>query len=324
MSKHAVNNILNRVAANRKTTTAGTNTKRSNVVANTTGFDPIGSDLCRVRVELHGTANMDGKQLRQAVSAALGEGVEPVIGTFQQLPEVAGVATREFVGLVTKGMCTRIMDVASVRAKYSEVTTAKNVLMDNTDNTVWNMTPSGSGQVVLSRQVDEDLSDLLALARVANNKNRNYKDALVVMANTAAYSRFYNPVTKSTDHGYICGREANGEVVIASRTLNDLVNVDDRMIITCTNLHADDTEYRIHASLYKGGVKCPSHLIQAMKAQRQKQNVFQTVALVTDTETTLDPESVSYTDMRDYYKQMYAYAPEYYNEFEKMISDHGF
>jgi hypothetical protein len=48
------------------------------------------------------------------------------------------------------------------------------------------------------------------------------------------------------------------------------------------------------------------------------------VALVTETEQPLDPEKVSYENMREYYKQMYAYAPEYYAEFEKMISESGF
>lgn len=322
MSKRAINNILDRVSA--RSTTAGTTANRSNVVANTTGFDPINDDLCRIRVEVHNARTMDAKAIRHAISAALGEGIEPVAGTFQQLPEIAGVATREYVGLVTKGLCTRVVAQADLNSGYSTVTTAKNVLMDNTDNKVWNLTQAGNGQAVLSRQVDEDLTELLAMARMTNTKNRNYKDALVCMANTASYSRFYNPVIKTIDHGYVCGSEANGEIVIASRTLNDLVNVDDRMIVTSTNIHTDDAEYNIHASLYKGGIKCPSHLIQAMKAQRGKQNVFQTVALVTDTETPLDPNTVSYTDMREYYKQMYAYAPQYYNEFEKMISDYGF
>lgn len=329
----AVNNILNRSAARRQSSSVTASTSpdviRGSAVATTTGYEPISSDLCRVRVEIR-NSNTSKEALLASIQSALGENVQPVEGSFQLVVEASGSnATREYIGLVSKGLCTRSIDKTDIGHRYAAV--ASNVLMDSVDDTVWNMTSTGSGALVLSRQVEEDLSELLEMARYRNSGNRNYKAVLTASATTASYARFYNSMTKTLDHGYVCGREENGDIVIASRNLEDLVSVDPREVICASNIHLDNTELEMHRALYKGGIKCPSHLVRAMRTQRTggTDNVFKgdrlkALALATDTETPLDPNSVSYTDMREYYRQMYAYSPEYYEMFEKLITDSGF
>lgn len=326
----AIDNVLKR---SREKQNSADKTQASvlagSAIATTTGYDPISDSLCRVRVEIR-NSNTTKEALSASVKAALGENVQPVRGSFQCIAHDTNSThqTREYVGLVTKGIETRTIEKSSLGERYS--TMAANVLMDSTDDTVWNMATSPSGQIVLSRQVDENLSELIEMARKRNTGNRNYKEALVAIANTASYAHFYNTLTGALDFGYVCGKE-DGKIIVASRALEDLISVDDRELVSASNIHNDDKELDIHRSLHKSGLKCPAHLVRAMKAQRQNTHAglfsgdrAKTVALVTDTQTPLDPHSVSFTDMREYYKQMYAYAPEYYAEFEKLITDSGF
>lgn len=308
----AVANVLSRTASRNSTA----------VYASMVGVSPIDDSLCRIRVSIRGKSN-NPADYRAAIQASLGASVEPIAGSFYRLTAESQGSAVEYVGLVKKGIETRSVDTARFKKDYTVM--AKNVLMDNVDQSVWQLSCNSNGVTVLSRQVDEDLSQLLELARTQNSNNRNYKEPLVALANAASYARFYNPLTGVIDHGYVLGREADGTVVIASRTLNDLVDIDDRMLVTCSNIHLDDTELAIHQSLYKKNVKCPSFLIKSMQAQRDAgSNPFKTVALVTETEQPLDPESVSYDNARNYYKQMFAYAPDYYKEFETIINDYGF
>ena len=310
----AIANVLKRTSERAST---------SSVYASMLGMSPISDDLCRVRVSIRGQSK-NPSEYRAAIQASLGACVEPVMGSFYQVTQDVQGAAVEYVGLVKKGIETRSMATAKVGGRYS--TMAKNILMDNVDQSVWQLASDSNGVTVLSRQVEEDLSQLLEIARLNNSNNkRDYKEPLVAIANAASYARFYNPMLGAIDHGYVLGREADGNVVIASRTLNDLVDVDDRMLVVCSNIHTDDKELAIHQDLYRERVKCPAFLIKSMKAQRDAgNNVFKTVATVNSTEEPLDPQSVSYTDARNYYKQMFAYAPEYYKEFETVINDYGF
>lgn len=297
------------------------NQKRATAIASTTGIDPVSDSVCRVRVSLDNCNWNDPKDLLLAVANTLGDGIIPVEGSYQQVADGDNI----FVGLVTRGIATCTVAESEYKERFTQV--AKNVLMDNADQSVWDLVSNSDGQVVLARQMDENLNDLVAIARSRNPNNKNSHDVEVVHPVTAGYARFYNPIINGLDHGYVCGQEADGTIVAVSRTLNDLVDIDPRMMVTCSNIHVDDNEYEIHAQLNRGNVECPAHLITAMAAQRSVTNPFaraKAIALVTSTEQPLDPESVPYEKVREYYKQMFAYSPEYYNEFEKLINESGF
>lgn len=323
-TKQASQRILERVAARSNTTVAGLSTGVSSINVTSSGFDHISKGLCRVRITASNAVNAKRSDLVSAVNKAFGNGVVAVAGSFQLINELDN-SSAEYVGLITKGLHTQSVATASIPDRFSAI--AKNVLMDETDERVWNLVSENNGVSVLARQVDEDLGELVAIARMSNNQNRDFLSVLVAHAGVGQYARFYNPNTGTLDHGYVCGKEASGEVVIASRTLDDLIAVDDRHIVTSTNIHRDTTEFQIHKELHGHGIKCPSYLIQGMKAQRKPQSLGlgNNVAIASATsETPLDPNSVSYTDLRDYYRQVFAYAPEYYAEFEKIIDSHGF
>lgn len=311
----AVANVLKRTSE-RSSVSSG------NIYASMVGMSPINSEICRVRVSIRGSSN-NPAEYRAAIQASLGANVEPILGSFFTVTQETNRAAMEYVGLVKKGIETRSTTTANLGERYATV--AKNVLMDNVDQSVWQLASDSNGVTVLSRQVEEDISQLLEMARYKNTNNKDYKEPLVAVANAASYARFYNPMLGAIDHGYVLGREEDGNVVIASRALNDLVDVDDRMIVLCNNIHTDDRELAIHQTLYRNNVKCPAFLIPSMKRQRDAgTNVFKTVALVTSTEEPIDPESIPYDDARSYYKQMFAYAPEYYKQFETIINDYGF
>lgn len=324
MLKNTVDNILDRATyklAASGTANPNTGMKRANAVANTSGFDAVSGNVCRVRVEMKNCNWGDSADLLTAVANTLGDGVLPVAGSFQRISPNDNIV----VGLVTRGIATKTISDAEYKSRFTQV--AKNVLMDNEDQSVWDLVSSGDGGVVLARQMDEDLSALVTMARTRNMDNKLSHDVEVMQPVTAGYARFYNPTINSLDHGYLCGAEKDGTLIAVSRTLNDLVEVDARLLVACANIHVSNDEYEIHSQLHRGGVECPAHLIKAMAAQRKDVNPFarnKALALVTETEQPLDPESVSYENMREYYKQMYAYAPEYYADFEKMISESGF
>ena len=320
----AIANVLDRANNNLSQTQGMSHTfnqQRATAIASTSGIDPVSDSVCRVRVELKNCDWNNPKDLLLSVANTLGDGIIPVEGSFQRVDDRNNI----FVGLVTRGIATCTVAESEFNQRFTQV--AKNVLMDNTDQSVWNLVSNEQGQVVLARQLDENLTDLVAIARANNSHNKNFHEVECVNPVTAGYSRFYNVVTSSLDHGYVCGQEESGVLVVASRSLNDLVEVDPRLLVTCSNIHVDNDEYEIHAQLHRGGVECPSHLIKAMAAQREVKNPFArstAIALVTETEQPLDPESVPYENVREYYKQMFAYAPQYYTEFEKLINESGF
>lgn len=320
----AIANILDRAnykIATSQDTHENSHQKRATAVATTSGFDAVSDSVCRVRIEMKNCDWGNKKDMLLAVANTLGDGVIPVIGSFQRINPKDNIV----VGLVTRGIATQSLSETDFQSRFTQV--AKNVLMDNEDQSVWDLVSSKDGGVVLARQVDEDLSTLVAMARTRNMDNKLSHDVESMQPVTAGYARFYNPTIKGIDHGYLCGAEEDGTLIAVSRTLNDLVEVDARLLVACANIHVDANEYEIHAQLHRGGVECPAHLIKAMQSQRANANPFarnKAIALVTETEQPLNPESVSYENMREYYKQMYAYAPEYFADFEKMISESGF
>lgn len=333
IKERAGSNIIERAAKIQGTTVAGLSNHYTNIAVATTGFDPIDKSLCRVRLTI---SNVYGEKptqadFRKAIMASYGNvGIVPVEGSFQPVhtAEATVAGSQEYVGLITKGMQTRMVDAAEIMegGRYASLSSLNNVLMDSVDESVWSLVSNSGGQAVLARQVSEDLNDLVAIARSQDTrKNRNFLQVLVAQPRVAQFARFYNPGTKTIDHGYVCGRDTAGDIVIASRLMDDLINVDDRMVITATNIHREDAELMIHKELNRKGVKCPSFLIAGMKAQRAESKLgFGVTTAAATSETPLDSESVSYTNLRDYYRQVFAYAPEYYNEIEKIIDSHGF
>lgn len=301
-------------------------------VANTVGFSPINGNLCRVRLAIACSQGVPATYLREVASECLAAGLYIVEGSFRALPTQAMTGSRttqEYVGIIRKGINTKTVPVAEIASRFATV--AKNVLMDSEDDSVWTLTAREGGKATLTRNVEEDFSELFALAAVQNSLNRNNKEILIPQTASAHYVSFFNPRTKSVDHGYTVGFEDNRDVVIASRGLDDLITISPEFVISSTNIHMDDEELQIRKDLHRNGVSTPPVVLSSLKAcrasassHRQYSRLTDTAALAPTTESPLDPNEVSFTDLRDYYRQVYAYAPDYYKEIEGMISQMGF
>lgn len=294
------------------------------------GHTPINKALCRVAVELDSQDPLSADDCAMLVMSSLGEGASVVRDSFQ--PQEQGSAI--FVGLVRKSPIQRSMAKSSLKEmekKGHMVRSGKNVMMDSTDNTLWEMREDETGRAVLSRTSAEDLGSLVSLAHVRQPDCRSNLGTTLVTASLGDYVSFFNPRTGGVDFGYYVA-ERQGRAVVISRALVEQISIDPLMVLASANIGLDSTEQRIHYKLSQSGYGVPPVIQSVVNRNiRASQDAvalagrpFAVAALAPNSETPLDPESIPYNDVHGYYAQVYSYAPEYYEQFDKMFKEMGF
>lgn len=192
--------------------------------------------------------------------------------------------------VVTVGFVTpnRIVKELTDDVKASMTTIAKNVMMDPTDKSMWNIARTPSGDCYITRQEDEDLNT--AFAAISSGKHRLGipEIAAVVGCDTkvGTYVGYVDAETASVRFGYVLTRDDTTSTVY-NRDMEE-TTVDNRMIVAAI----------------EGVMGEDNHLERLISASGKK-----TVA------------GLDGKELKDYYKKVYNYSPEFYNQMERIIDE---
>lgn len=170
-------------------------------------------------------------EARAALSKAFGGKARAIAGTFRPVRmEGNRVGMTGFMTLNTE---TKVL-TSEVASHMREM--ASNILMDDVDSSVWNVSESATGQKFITRKLNEDLSELVSLA----STEKYDVPSMSVVASAAStesrkYVAFVNPVTASIDYGYLFG-----DVIVSSDSDSVITEVEDDYVVDAQDLEDTD------------------------------------------------------------------------------------
>jgi len=241
--------------------------------ASITSYDMKSPVLAKVIVATTGNPSAD--EFRQLIAEKFDMRAAPVENSFRELQP--GVS----VGFIRANREVRVVEKAELKASYRIL--SSNILMDNSDKTLWEI-KSGAGGQYLTRQDTEDLSDLVE-ARVYHQRQNVPKlhQLTASRVNSNELVAFVTD-TGSLDYGFVVRSNPERAQVLSSTT-RTLAKVDNELIAGIYQVEIDkDTNKRIGVQLRANGLN-----------PGQKLNAEQ------------------------YYRALFDYSPEYMEEVIKMI-----
>jgi len=175
---------------------------------------------------------------------------------------------------VMAGFLCPNVEVRDYKEESTYKVMASNILMDPEDESLWKLSTSESGNKYLTRQGQEDLSELLSIARTRDPSIPTVASLASDVVNRE-YVAYVDPTEYKMLYGYGIPASA-GTTEVVERNTGKSVIVSNALIVEIAALNDSD--------------------------------VFTEVAAPEDEK-----------GMRDYYKEVYEYAPEYYSMLEEII-----
>lgn len=285
-----------------------------------TSYQPINPTLARV-VVTHANLERVGKtEIRQAIASALGNKARPVEHSFRSVA-TAGVASA--VGFIKLNHESQPYDEKRV-SKMRVL--SKNMLMDEQDDSLWNIRTTADGQRLLCRQVKEDVSELLVTASVHVHRAPAI-ESIASVAFVHDLISFVDPKTETVRVGVVLAAEqlevdgprpAQGqsipdgseflEVLEVPRNIGDLNDSDE--LRADGEMHIAD-RVKESASVYT----IPSNMVIA--AATVKDRSF-------GTEVAAPTNEKSQQALIDYWTQVFSYDPPYLKKFIANIKETNF
>lgn len=278
------------------------------IQADVTSYEVLGEKGVVAKVVANVSGTRKPAAIRRAIEQTLGGRAHCIEASFRAVPTNGDSDSIVVVGFVAAQRESRMIET---RRGLQEI--AKNVLMDTSDNSVWDVRKVG-GKEYMYRQQQENLSELLELAHVRTLGVPRLDKMRTGHTEVANYITYVDTKDAEVRYGYGAGSDGNMTLVMC-RVTGGLTQVDNKAIITVTNFNRDPKERKIHASLIKAGNKLPKILNVHNKV---------TAGVITADAADYDYSNVDYKNLHDYYKAIYAYAPDYFNEIEKIINAYGF
>jgi len=261
------------------------------IVASIQDYKEISPNLCKVVVAFN-TNDADNSQRFNALAALFQGHARPVEGSFRWIPNAAVPAA---VGFIARNVEIKPY-VAAAAASFKAM--ASNLLMDETDNSLWEVHTAGEDKY-LARHSEESLAELVALASLKNEHHRHDIPALARLATADAQSNEYvayvHPQNLELSHGYVMATDSASEegsedtMQVVDVESQDRVDLNPELVVESAFLNGSDLEYI-----------------------RSKQ-----IAV------TFSPDTWNAAEMKAYYRQVFSYAPEYLRELEKIIDSHS-
>lgn len=262
----------------------------------------IGNGLVKVVATITGNFGRDAKSLAKATRTAIHSSVPGTFcinNSFRVIPDTGD--SLRVVGFLAANRQSKVYEAAP-----NLKVIATNVLMDDVDQSVWELAEVG-GKKVMFRQGQEDLSEVLELAHVRDTAAPRVDKLTGGDAHINEYASWVDAENKDVRYGYVVASN-DEKTLVVSRSTGDLEQIDNRCLVAISNFARHPNARRVVASLAKKGQQRPQVLS----------------AMIDKPYESYDFSQVDYNNIRDYYKAVFAYAPEYYAEFERIIDHYGF
>lgn len=234
-------------------------------------------------------------QNRDALASVLGESASLIPNSFRAINTDNPHAHRLLsVGFVSANTLSE--ELTETRASaLKEI--AKNVLMDDHDNSMWQVTQASDGRKFIRRQHNEDLAELMATASVVNTGSvipRRFTEissTTVDHAGSFNYVAYVDVASHQVNYGYVVEEASayNGfKATIQPRDSEEAVYVGAALIV--------EAAYNVDPN---------NRLTSAVKQHVEEAGIPDTEAL------------------KAYYRKEYGYGPEFLRELEAEIDQHA-
>lgn len=287
----------------------------STVTANVVDFQVLSPTLAKV-VATFNTLEATREDLHDAVCAAMKNTAMPVRNSFRALSSYGNPA---MVGFVALNRETKPFTEAAA-AKMTAL--ASNMLMDAVDDSLWEVRSDGAGGKMLCRQQDGDaMRGLLETARVRAPRAPKLEN---VMAGVDAgnFTAFIDPATDSLRFGYVLATDLEITAPPVSGIDLDAVGNEAVEIIPLDSIVDNESDEltgegnRVAERLVED--QAPVIVPASLLVECAELNGSDRVAEVAAPSNVFNKQA-----MLDYYKQMYSYAPDYYNKLAAIINNHA-
>lgn len=257
---------------------AGVANRVRTFTTNLQDYQMITPTLARVVVTLTGTMPQR-EELRASVAELFKGHGAPVANSFRELTQLGGIRT--VVGYVKASHEVRTMD--DFKEKRTKAM-ASNLLMDETDKSLWEIRKGASGQYLV-KQGNEDLSEL-AYSIKSKRTGMPMLASLAEMPTEAKeFAAFVDTKIEEVMYGYVVGHEGNKTQVIAYGETEPTL-VDSDQLVEVSNLDGEDIKAL--------GIE----MAAAVSGDKQA--------------------------MIEYYRKAYQHSPEYVQKIIEMIDQHAF
>lgn len=256
--------------------------RSQSVVAAINDYELINDKLAKVVCTFAkiGT-NVTKDQLQKSIATLLSGRGLVVENSFREVTHNTS-AQSVMVGYVYAGHQVRDYDEAIVTASMK--TMANNLLMDG-DESLWEIKSSPDGSKYLARHGTEDLSQLVALARVRDSNTPKIRTLSGTSTSVREFVAFIDKTLCEVRYGYVVAANENS---LDIQTLEDDVQtVTNDDVIESVDLDGEDV------------AECSD-------------NVSTTLSALTNPDR-----------MKEYYKKMFSYSPEYYEKLVRIIDSHS-
>lgn len=214
------------------------------------------------------------KDLFNALASATDCKAAPIENSFRKIP-----SSNSYVGFMAKNYEVRVYEPEGMRVL------ASNLLMDETDNSLWEVRSNDDAKFLV-RQQEDDLSDLVALASV-KVANRNLEVPVLSSLSTPVARE--NEVAAYVDEKTL--EVSYGIILAANEEEAQIINMETKEV---ANVKA---EYIIELASFD---------------YKETQKEFSAVAV---------PEIETASSMEDYWFKVYGQFPEFWAEFKKILED---
>jgi len=283
---------------------------RNSIVATVHDYQQFTPRLARV-VVCFNTDDADPADLGAAVTAALGGKAVPVEDSFRF---VHSHALPTAVGFIRSN--TEVLDFDEAQ-KRSMRTIAANVLMDASDESIWEVRHATAGAKVLVRQGTEDLASVLETAAVRVQRTPMLASLGVEFPEPRKFVAFVDPRFNAVRYGYVIESDADATSVSILPFPSAEEMADDQALMPADN---SSEEMRGDGNVISQRLadRCApisvglDNLVET--AHMNGNDSFAAIAAPGDSER---------SKMLDYYKKVYDYAPDYYEKVKETIQGHA-
>lgn len=240
--------------------------------------------------------NSDKKTVQAAINKALKGSARLVEGSFRQL---SGVRSSHplLTGFV---LPNRVVEPYTTSRIENMRVLSSNILMDETDQTLWNIKESG-GQQFLCRDQDENLSELLSSVR----ERKVGVPMIQTLSRTTELSKVFVPCGKKDYLEFVDTEEAciKFGMVVSSCT-------DTGDILVCVR---DGEETRVDQAL----------VVEVASLGDSLPKLKKEVADELKPTTVEEPLDLTEQDIKQYYADLYQQDPSYFANLETLMQTHG-
>jgi hypothetical protein len=258
----------------------------------------------------------DHGDMYAAITAALDGKAVAVEGSFRQ---IHSHTLPTFVGFVRSN--TEVLDFDEAQKRGMRAV-ASNVLMDASDESTWEVRHA-AGAKLLVRQGVEDLSGVLATAKVSIQRTPVLSHIVNELPPTRSFCAFVDPATTTTRYGYVVKSASDMVTILPFPTEEEC---EDYAALPEVNNDSEDMRGEgnvISERLLQNQAPVTVGMDNIVEMAHMNGNdSFAQIAAPAANPNggiTTGDEQV----MIDYYRKVYGYSPDYFNKISEIIRGRG-